>query len=77
MKNKRQRSSKKEEIETPPIEPFHKIWPYGLSWEVKHDKKVDTNYAYFSYEDDRQKYIDRYLKKVKGIKKFKTKPRSK
>ena len=67
---------KKEET-LPSLEPFHKMFPYAVSWEVKNGKKIDTNFAYFSYEEDRKKYIEKYLKNIKGIKRFKTKVRSK
>lgn len=77
VKNRKSLVASKPEVEITPPKPFHEIWPYGLSWEVINGKKMDTNYAYFSYDDDRKKYIDKYLKNVNGIKKFKTKARGK
>lgn len=59
-----------------PVLPFHKTFPYGISWEVKISVKiVDTYFAYFSYEDHRDAYIKKYLKGIKKVKKFKTKVR--
>lgn len=61
-----------------PVQPFHKSFPYGISWEVKvkaNDKFVDTHFAYFAYEDQRDSYIIIQLKGIKGVKKFKTKVR--
>lgn len=65
-----------------PIKPFHKTFPYAISWAVKcndssRSKLVDMHYAYFSYEDQRDNYVKKYLKGIKGIKKFKTKLREK
>ena len=61
-----------------PVQPFHKTFPYAITWTVKKDKKiVDTHFAYFSYEDHRDSYIKTNLKGVRGIKKFKTKVRKK
>ena len=42
--------SKRIESETV-SEPFHKVFPFGLSWIVKEGKKEIEHSAYFPYDD--------------------------
>lgn len=56
--------------------PFHEQFPYAVSWETKQGKQKHTNFAYFSYDDQRSDYIKRTLKGIKGVKRFKTEPRT-
>ena len=68
--------SKRVKLE-PVTEPFHKTFPFGLSWTLKQGKKELEHFAYFPYDDYRDRYIQRY--KFEGgrkFKKFKTKPKS-
>ena len=67
--------SKRIESETV-SEPFHKVFPFGLSWTVKEGKKELEHFAYFPYDDYRTRYIQRYKSEGgRKFKKFKTKPR--
>ena len=67
--------SKRIELETV-AEPFHKVFPFGLSWTVKEGKKELEHFAYFPYDDYRDRYIQRYKSEGgRKFKKFKTKPR--
>ncbi len=67
--------SKRIEYETV-SEPFHKVFPFGLSWTVKEGKKELEHFAYFPYDDYRTRYIQRYKSEGgRKFKKFKTKPR--
>lgn len=59
------------------VKPFHKTFPYGLEWSTIENKKTLQHFAYFPYDD----YRDRYSKKlkrngIKNIRKFATKKRT-
>lgn len=58
------------------VDPFHKTFPYGLSWTTTEGKKKFEHFAYFPYDDYRTKYIERFKKEGgRNFRKFKTKSR--
>ena len=71
---KKSKSLKKDDLIV--VKPFHKTFPYGLSWTTQFGKKTLEHFAYFPYDDYRTKYIEQYKRDGgKRFKKFRTKPR--